>query len=62
MKMKSFMTCLAMSCMLMVCANVQAQINLGNILKNVKEKASKQTTADDGDSRNRLLSADCSPD
>lgn len=51
MKMKSFMTCLAMSCMLMVCANVQAQINLGNILKNVKEKASKQTTADDGDSK-----------
>lgn len=40
-----------MSCMLMVCANVQAQINLGNILKNVKEKASKQTTADDGDSK-----------
>lgn len=40
-----------MSCMLMVCANAQAQINLGNILKNVKEKASKQTTADDGDSK-----------
>lgn len=47
MKMKGFLKCLAVGCMLMASANVRAQINLGSILQGLKGGTSGQTAKSD---------------
>lgn len=49
--MNRLMKHLAMGCMLMVCASAQAQVNLGNILQGLKDRAGQQTAKKDSSSK-----------